>query len=94
MQTAHSSLKTAHASRYLQQLCKHFSHKVSVEFDAHEGRADLPAGPVVLTAGATALSIQVTSDDADSLNRAKSVVEDHLLRFAFRESPAALEWSA
>ncbi|MGO8536057.1 DUF2218 domain-containing protein, partial [Rhizobium ruizarguesonis] len=29
---------TKHASRYLQQLCKHWSHKFSVDFDPLKGR--------------------------------------------------------
>ncbi len=29
---------TAHASRYLQQLCKHWSHKFSVSFDERQGK--------------------------------------------------------
>lgn len=33
---------TAHASKYLQQLCRHFAHKVAVRFDAHSGHAALP----------------------------------------------------
>ena len=34
--TSHAvaTVPTAHASRYLQQLCKHWSHKLPVEFDA------------------------------------------------------------
>lgn len=29
---------TPNASKYLQQLCKHFAHKVAVVFDETEGR--------------------------------------------------------
>ena len=34
---------TTHASRYLQQLCKHWSHNLAVEFDEAPGHGDLPA---------------------------------------------------
>lgn len=35
-------LETANASKYLQQLCKHFAHKVEVRFDETEGHCALP----------------------------------------------------
>ena len=36
---------TDKASRYLQQLCKHFGHKADVRFDATSGEAALPPAP-------------------------------------------------
>ena len=36
------TFQTPNASKYLQQLCKHFEHKVAVVFDESEGRAALP----------------------------------------------------
>ena len=38
---------TASASRYLQQLCKHWSHKFAVVFDAQHGHIPLPMGSAV-----------------------------------------------
>ena len=38
MSTSHAEIPTASASRYLQQLCKHFAHKLPVTFDPAEGR--------------------------------------------------------
>lgn len=41
-----ADVPTAHASRYLQQLCKHWAHRFEVTFDPHQGRIDLAtAGP-------------------------------------------------
>ena len=57
--------RTAQASRYLQQLCKHFGHKVAARFDATSGVVDLPAGPLALTAEADQLVVTVTAADAD-----------------------------
>lgn len=94
MLTAKTRFETENASKYLQQLCKHFAHKVTVEFDAETGRAELPPGPATLAADASGLDIAVTGPDAAGLARAKHIVEDHLLRFAFREAPEALAWTA
>ena len=37
-----SRVPTANASRYLQRLCKHWSHKFPVEFDTERGTAPFP----------------------------------------------------
>lgn len=89
-----SRLETPNGSKYLQALCKHFGHKVAVEFDETRGQADLPAGRAQFRADESGLEIEVASDDETRLARAKTIVEDHLLRFAFREDPKALVWSA
>jgi hypothetical protein len=33
----HANVPTGNGSRYLQQLCKHWSHKLQVEFSEEEG---------------------------------------------------------
>ena len=43
------TFQTPQASKYLQQLCRHFAHKVAVEYDASQGRAALPPGPAPST---------------------------------------------
>lgn len=45
MATQIGTFPTAHASRYLQQPCKHFGHRVEVFYDEKTGRAALPPGP-------------------------------------------------
>ncbi|MGR3322641.1 MAG: DUF2218 domain-containing protein [Pseudooceanicola sp.] len=92
MITAKSRFETPNAARYLQQLCKHFSHKVTVEYDETAGRAELPPGPAILHADDTGLDIQISGPDEEGLIRAKFIVEDHLKRFAFREDPDDLTW--
>jgi hypothetical protein len=85
MPTSHADVATEHASRYLQQLCKHWAHKFPVAFDPHHGTIDLSLGRAVLDADATTLHIAVTTDESGSLERLESVVADHIKRFAFRE---------
>lgn len=82
----HSNIQTPNASRYLQQLCKHWAHKFELSFDPHHGRIDAGEGRIVtMQAGPDLLSVTVTAPDADSLARWSRVVEDHIRRFAFRE---------
>ena len=83
---------TTHASRYLQQLCKHWSHKFDVTFDANHGSIPLPLGSAKLDAGAEALTVTCTVPEGGDLARLQQVVADHLDRFAFREAPLPFEW--
>ena len=92
MLSARTKYETANGSRLLQSLCKHFAHKVSVDYDDTKGHADMPMGPVTLKADDSGLEIQVTGEDTKSLTQGRYVVEDHLLRFAFRENPQPLIW--
>lgn len=83
---------TAKASRYIAQLCKHFAHKISVDYDAGSGRADFPFGVCRMQAGPDALVMQCEAPDRNGLERVESVVAIHLERFAWREKPA-IAWS-
>ena len=81
---------TTQASRYLQQLAKHFGHKVPVTFTAHEGEVTLPFGTCAMTATDAALRVTVLGETRD-IARLEQFVGDHLARFAFRENPT-LTW--
>ena len=85
--------RTPHASRYLQQLCKHFAHKVEASFDATSGVIALPSGPVRLTAQEGELVATVTAPDAEGLARSRGIIDRHLERFAFREDFRRMDWS-
>lgn len=84
-QTTHAVVHTAHASRYLQQLCKHWAHKFETEFDPTQGRIALPLGEARLTARPDALLIDLTATDASNMTTFQQVVVSHIERFAFRE---------
>lgn len=78
-----SEIRTTKAGIYLQQLCRHFGHKVPVEFDARQGRVSLPTGNCDLRAREGQLTVTVSGDDLEALEQ---VIGSHLERFAFRES--------
>jgi hypothetical protein len=86
MPTSHSIVKTANASRYLQQLCKHWSHKFAVEFNQETGKVPFnPESDVVFEADENDLRMVLHVADAANLERMQNVVAEHLKRFAFRE---------
>ena len=82
---AEARVATANASKYLQQLCKHFQHKLPAEFDAAVGSIAFPAGMVRLAADGKTLAITLEAQSDQELDRLEDVVARHLARFAFRE---------
>ena len=83
---------TGNAQKYLQQLCKHFGHKIEVEQAGDHATLRFSCGTGLIEADDEGLTITALADDAARLDETKAVVEDHLLRFAFREKPDALQW--
>ncbi|MBB4039478.1 hypothetical protein GGR34_001120 [Microvirga flocculans] len=84
---------TVNGARYLQQLCKHWSHKLDVRFSESEGIVRFPAAVATMTADSEALTVSVEAQDDETLQRMKGVVASHLDRFAFREAPLPFDWS-
>jgi hypothetical protein len=80
-------VKTEHASRYLQQLCKHWSHRFTVEFNEIAGKVPFsPETSVEFAADASALLMTLHVENPQDIERKQNVVADHLKRFAFREA--------
>lgn len=88
-----TTIATPHASRYLQQLCKHFGHKIETRYDAHSGTCRFPHSTVELHAHDDGLDISVTAADEDGLSSGCRVVWSHLARFAFREDLPEPHWT-
>ncbi|MBS7541249.1 DUF2218 domain-containing protein [Ancylobacter lacus] len=88
------NVPTAHASRYLQQLCKHWSHRFAVSFTPEEGTVELPESVrLELRVGAGTLGLRLEAASETALEPMKGVVERHLDRLAFREAPLAFRWT-
>lgn len=86
MPKSNSIVETKQASRYLQQLCKHWSHKFSVEFTPEAGMVPFSdSARVSLVATDAGLSMILEANDEERLTVLEGVVADHLKRFAFRE---------
>ena len=83
---------TENGSKYLQQLCKHFAHKVEVSFDDLQGTAALLSGPAEFAADAEGLTIRVTAEDMKGLIQARFAIDVHLVTFAHREGFSGLSW--
>ncbi len=86
MTVSTANVTTENASKYLQQLCKHFGHKVPVEFTPAEGKVSLPFGSCQLRASTDALMLQATGGEGE-IEKLENFLGSHLERFAFRENP-------
>jgi hypothetical protein len=94
---------TAHASKYLQQLCKHWGHNLAVEFTAERGTVTFPAdmkgtifpseGTLEMIAHPETLEVRVEGANEEHVERLRTVAAKHLDRFAFREAPLPFEWA-
>lgn len=86
---------TASASRYLQQLAKHWSHKMEVSYSEQEGRIAFPNGSLLeMRADSETLDVLLTVPDGEDTTQMRDVVARHLDRFAFREAPLTFDWRA
>lgn len=104
MESAVAKVPTSHASKYLQQLCKHWQHNLAVEFTPDHGTVTFPkdargatwAGDALVTFDAEpdALSVRIDASSAEHVEAMKGVVARHLDRFAFREAPLTFDWQA
>lgn len=90
--TVTAEVPTKSGSRYLQQLCKHWSHKLDVTFDTDHGEVRFPNAQCRMDALPETLNVAVTVADEADLDQMKDVVARHLDRFAFREAPLQFNW--
>lgn len=99
-----ASVPTESGSRYLQQLCKHWSHNLQVQYDEQKGEVVFPHdirgsnwasdGKLSMTAQQDHLDLQIDASSEDHLAALKDVVQSHLDRFAFREAPLSYDWKS
>jgi hypothetical protein len=85
MYTAETRVNSEKASRYLVQLCKHFAHKTTAEYDETQGRVDFKPGLCMMTVTGDELFVRCEAGAVPELERIKHIVEDHIVRFGWRE---------
>ncbi len=99
---ATARVPTEHASKYLQQTCKHWEHNLTVSYTAEHGTvvfprdargADHPGdATVTFDAEPDVLVVRIAATSPEQLDGLKGAVSRHVDRFAFREAPLVYEW--
>lgn len=82
---------TPEASRYLVRLCYHWSRKIAVEYDEHQGLANFPWGSCQLRADAQALHFACSAATPEELARIQLGIDEHVKLFS-RKAPMAVQW--
>ena len=100
--TVTALVPTAAASKYLQQLCKHWSHNLVVEFTPERGTVTFPKnargashpgdGVANLDVAEGGLHVRLEATSTEQLEGLKGAMARHLDRFAFREAPLPFDW--
>jgi hypothetical protein len=82
--------------RYIQQLVKHWSHKMATSYDEGDGVGAFPFSETenaVMTARPGGIGIALVTGDQARNVHLRGVIEQHIDRFAFREAPLKYEWN-
>lgn len=85
-------IATPEASRFLQRLCFHFSRKISVSYDEHQGQAHFPTGFCQMKASPDTLYFSCSAASEDALQRVQLTLDHHVQLFS-RKSPLIVQWS-
>lgn len=93
MLIAEARVETEQASRYLVQLCRHFSYrartlprvKAHVEWSDDRGVADFGWGRCTLRADPGVLNLRAEAADEATLQRVQLLVSEHVERFGKRD---------
>lgn len=84
---------TTNGQRYVQKLCKHWSHRFDVDFKDEVGRVSFgPGETVILESTADALLATLICDDG-RVENLRTVVVEHLQRFSPTEN-LSFNWTA
>jgi uncharacterized protein len=94
MHKATAVVPTESGWKYIQQLCKHWSHKLTVELSDNKGVVTFENATAVMTSNDAAITVTIEAPSAEVLERLKGVVSSHLDRFAFREAPLPFDWQS
>lgn len=84
-------IATPTASRSLTRLCRHFRHKIDVEYDEQKADARFPFGHCLMEATSEHLHLRCQAPDDASMARLQYVLDDHLRRFS-REPDMVFDW--
>ncbi|SMD11242.1 DUF2218 domain-containing protein [Rhizobium sp. RU36D] len=92
MEKTIATVPTDNGWKYVQQLCKHWAHKLDVELTDQKGVVRFAEAVATMTSDAAGLTVEIEAQSPEVLERMKGVVSSHLDRFAFREAPLPFDW--
>ncbi|HEY2600723.1 MAG TPA: DUF2218 domain-containing protein [Thermoleophilaceae bacterium] len=88
-----ANVEAAKPVAYMRQLCKHFGHKQEASFGDTTGEIRFEFGRCDLSAGDSVLTLVVTAEGGENLERMERVIGSHLERFGRRDG-LSVSWAA
>lgn len=88
------TFESPRARQYMQQLCKHFAHKVEATCSEERAEISFPFGTAHFDATDSMFDVRIEADSDDGLLKARQVIDNHLSRFAFREDVKTITWQS
>lgn len=92
MLTRHALFMTPDASRQLNRLCRHFSHKSEARWTEQEGEVRFALGACRMQASREGLTLHCEAETAADLAQLQELLRIHLQRFAELEQ-LELDWA-
>ena len=77
---------TDEPARFMKQLCRHFGHKLEVEWSEDRGSIVFSAGRCDLTAEPGELVLATSSETLEGAAQVADVIASHLLRFGAKSN--------
>ncbi|MFD3167116.1 DUF2218 domain-containing protein [Herpetosiphon sp. NSE202] len=88
-----ATIPTALGSSYIKKLCKHYAHKIKVEYDDQQGMAYFAMGTCAMHAEAEQLTFVINAETPEAIATIQHIMDEHFEQFAFREK-LKIEWQA
>ncbi len=93
LMSSRASLILTAPERTLHRLCKHFSHKVTAEWQGTKGQVDFTVGACTLNATAQQLQLTCWARSCDALREIEQTLERHIGPLSGQgQNPPKLIW--
>lgn len=91
MPLSRAEIATLSGERLINRLCKHWSHKLEVEYSEQDAKIIFPDGTCLMHAEPDRLLVSIETLEEEHLDRLEGVVESHLVRMA-KDEPLEIVW--
>lgn len=81
-----ATITTIEPARIILRLCKHWAHKLTVNYDEQQGRVELPFGVCLMQARDGELRFRLEGAPDADMDKFEQVVADHAQRMARGET--------
>lgn len=88
---AEAYVETSTPLKYISRLCKHFAHKVSVNYDGNQGEISFKIGKGYIEKVADGLKLKAEADNQTDLQEVIDIMDRHFVRVAWQEE-LILNW--